>query len=109
MNEILITIVTLLCCHFLFDFAIQGDFVAKFKARVVDGKENTMWKWVLTAHAASHTLPVIILTHSLLLGSIMFLSHFIIDFLKCEQKINFNQDQILHIFVILLITWLSFL
>ena len=108
MNEILIMLSTLLCCHFLLDFAIQGDFVAKFKARIVDGENNIMWKWVLTAHAASHTLPVIILTESLLLGGIMFLSHFIIDFLKCEQKLNFNQDQTLHIFVILLITWLSF-
>ena len=31
MNEILIMLSTLLCCHFLLDFAIQGDFVAKFK------------------------------------------------------------------------------
>ena len=109
MNEILIMLSMLLCCHFLLDFAIQGDFVAKFKARNVDSNYNTMWKWVLTAHAASHTLPVIILTQSLLLGGIMFLSHFIIDFLKCEQKLNFNQDQTLHIIVILLITWLNFI
>ena len=73
MNEILIMLSMLLCCHFLLDFAIQGDFVAKFKARNVDGNHNTTWKWVLTAHAASHTLPVIILTQSLLLGGIMFL------------------------------------
>lgn len=109
MNEILIMLSTLLCCHFLLDFAIQGDFVAKFKARNVDNNHNSMWKWVLTAHAASHTLPVIILTQSLLFGGIMFLSHFIIDFLKCEQKLNFNQDQTLHIIVILLITWLNFI
>lgn len=108
MNEILIMLSTLMCYHFLLDFAIQGDFVAKFKARLIDGENNIMWKWVLTAHAASHTLPVIILTESLALSGIMFLSHFIIDFLKCEQRINFNQDQTLHIFVILLITWLSF-
>ena len=109
MNEILIMLSTLLCCHFLLDFAIQGDFVAKFKARIVDGEKNAMWKWVLTAHSASHTLPVIILTQSLLLGAVMFLSHFVIDFLKCEQKLTFNQDQVLHICVILLITWIAFI
>jgi hypothetical protein len=99
--------VTLLCTHFLLDFAIQGDFVAKYKARIVDEKENVFWKWVLTAHAASHTLPVLILTQSVLLGLLMFTSHFVIDFLKCEQKINFNQDQTLHILVIAAITAVS--
>ena len=100
---------TLLCTHFLLDFAIQGDFVAKYKARIVDEKENVFWKWVLTAHAASHTLPVLLLTQSVLLGLVMFISHFVIDFLKCEQKINFNQDQTLHILVIAAITAASIL
>ena len=104
MVELLMLFVTLLCTHFLLDFAIQGDFVAKYKARIVDEKENVFWKWVLTAHAASHTLPVLLLTQSVLLGLLMFTSHFIIDFLKCEQKINFNQDQTLHILVIAVIT-----
>ena len=63
MNEILIMLSMLLCCHFLLDFAIQGDFVAKYKARIVDDSNNVMWKWVLTAHAASHTLPVLLLTN----------------------------------------------
>ena len=94
---------TLLCTHFLLDFAIQGDFVAKYKARIVEGRSNEFWKWVLTAHAASHTLPVLLLTNSLILGLVMFISHFVIDFLKCEQKLNFNQDQILHILVIVAI------
>ena len=93
----------LLCMHFLLDFAIQGDFVAKHKARIVEGRSNEFWKWVLTAHAASHTLPVLLLTNSLILGLVMFISHFVIDFLKCEQKLNFNQDQILHILVIVAI------
>ena len=104
MVELITLFVTLLCTHFLLDFAIQGDFVAKYKARIVDEKENVFWKWVLTAHAASHTLPVLVLTQSVLLGLVMFISHFVIDFLKCEQKINFNQDQTLHILVIAAVT-----
>ena len=104
MVELITLFVTLLCTHFLLDFAIQGDFVAKYKARTIDDSNNVMWKWVLTAHAASHTLPVLILTQSVLLGLVMFISHFVIDFLKCEQKINFNQDQTLHILVIAAVT-----
>ena len=99
----------LLCTHFLLDFAIQGDFVAKYKARIVEGSDNVMWKWVLTAHAASHSLPVLLLTNSLIPGLVMFISHFVIDFLKCEQKLNFNQDQILHILVIVAIAVASIL
>ena len=109
MLEVIVLFTTLLCAHFLLDFGIQGDFVAKFKARTVDGQDNVMWKWVLTAHAAAHTLPVLILTQSIVLGLLMFTSHFVIDFLKCEQKINFNQDQILHILIVTVITALSFL
>ena len=109
MVELITLFVTLLCTHFLLDFAIQGDFVAKYKARIVDDSNNVMWKWVLTAHAASHTLPVLLLTQSVLLGMVMFVSHFVIDFLKCEQKINFNQDQTLHILVIAAITAASIL
>ena len=109
MVGLLTLFVTLLCAHFLLDFAIQGDFVAKYKARIVDDSNNVMWKWVLTAHAASHTLPVLVLTQSVLLGLLMFTSHFVIDFLKCEQKINFNQDQTLHILVIAAITAASIL
>lgn len=109
MVELIILFATLLCTHFLLDFAIQGDFVAKYKARVVEGQSNSFWKWVLTAHAASHTLPVLLLTNSLILGLVMFASHFVIDFLKCEQKINFNQDQTLHILVIVAITAASIL
>ena len=109
MVELLMLFVILLCAHFLLDFAIQGDFVAKYKARIVDDSNNVMWKWVLTAHAASHTLPVLLLTQSVLLGLLMFTSHFVIDFLKCEQKINFNQDQTLHILVIAAITAASIL
>lgn len=109
MLEVIILFATLLCAHFLLDFGIQGDFVAKYKARIVADKDNVFWKWVLTAHAASHTLPVLILTQSAILGLVMFVSHFIIDFLKCEKKLNFNQDQTLHILIITAITALSFL
>ena len=109
MVELITLFATLLCTHFLLDFAIQGDFVAKYKARIVEGGNNVLWKWVLTAHAASHTLPVLLLTQSVLLGMVMFISHFVIDFLKCEQKINFNQDQTLHILVIAAITAASIL
>lgn len=107
MYDFVLLLATLICCHFLLDFGIQGDFVAKFKARIIDGNTNTMWKWVLTAHAAAHTLPILLLTKSIPLGLLMFTSHFIIDMLKCEQKIDFNQDQTFHLIIILAIVTLT--
>lgn len=90
--------------HFLLDFAIQGDFVAKFKARYIMGEYNPMWPWVLTAHCMAHTLSVLLITGSLLLSAIMFITHFLIDLSKCEMHISFKMDQILHLFVIFLIS-----
>lgn len=96
-------LVFLLIFHFIFDFSLQGEFVATHKARVIDGKRNPIWGWVMTAHCAAHTLPVLIFTGSLLLSGIMFVSHFITDTLKCQNSISFNQDQFIHIDVILVI------
>lgn len=86
--------------HFLCDFALQNDFVAKFKSRLVDGKYNPMWFWVLLAHCSIHAIPVLILTGSGFLALAMLISHFIIDFNKCEGKLTFNGDQISHLLVI---------
>lgn len=103
-EQIIFLFLMLIGFHFVCDYALQNDFVAKFKARIVDGVENTMWKWVLTAHASIHALPVLILTSSISACLFMFVTHFLIDFLKCENKLNFNQDQILHLLVIIVIS-----
>ena len=97
----------LICFHYLFDFAIQGDFVAKFKARYIDGNHNPIWFHVLTAHSAAHTLPVLFLTGSVGLGLFMFASHFLIDYAKCAKELSFNQDQLLHLVVVLIISYLA--
>lgn len=100
MIEFLTLLIFLVCAHFVCDFPLQGDFVAKFKARIVDGKHNQFWIWVLTAHAVAHALPVLILTKSLSLTSLMFITHWFIDLCKCEGRITFNQDQWLHLMVV---------
>ena len=95
-------LVTLVLFHFLLDFAIQGDFVAQNKGRkLLNGNPNPNWYIILTAHSAAHALPVWILTNSYLGLSIVFITHFLIDFTKCEGKLTFLQDQMLHIIVLL--------
>lgn len=89
--------------HFLMDYPLQSDFIAKFKARIVDGKYNPFWYHCLTAHSFIHALPVLLLTSNIVYGVIMVVSHWIIDYAKCENKISLNVDQLLHLCVILLI------
>lgn len=107
MGNLSFTLCALVMAHFLCDYPLQGDFVSKFKARFVDEKYNPMWGWILSAHAGIHALPVLLLTNSLWLVALMFFSHFFIDFLKCEKKISFNQDQTFHLLIILVISVLA--
>lgn len=105
----MITLFYLIFAHFLCDFALQNDFVAKFKARIVGGKYNDMWIWVLLAHSSIHALAVLVITKSVILSLIMLVTHFIIDTYKCETKCSLSTDQFLHLVVILAIWGLTFL
>lgn len=90
--------------HFLCDYPLQGDFIAKYKARWVNDGPNEFWLHCITAHAAIHALPVLLITKSLYLGLFMFVTHWVIDTLKCEGKINLHVDQALHFIVIAIIS-----
>ena len=37
----------------------------------------------------------------------LFVSHFLIDYAKCAKELSFNQDQFLHLVVILIISYLA--
>lgn len=82
--------------HFLFDYPLQGDFLAQqknpeCKARYVP------WYHANFAHAAIHGLPVGIVTGSVTLGLYEVMFHFAIDLLKSKGFINIHIDQFLHI------------
>ena len=94
----------LVCAHFLCDFALQNDFVAKFKAVYVEYGYNPMWFWVLLAHSAIHALAVLLITQMIVLALIMLITHFLIDLLKCQKYLSFNQDQLLHLGIVVLLT-----
>lgn len=91
--------VLLLCAvHFVADFPLQGDFVAKFKNRhAPDTGMGVVWPWCLTAHAAAHGLAVGVVTGSVALGLAEFFVHWAIDFGKCEGWFNFHVDQGAHL------------
>lgn len=87
------TLLLLIFTHYLCDFSLQNDFVAKFKAR----GSAPFWYHVMTGHCAVQALGVLLVTKNTNLACAEFIAHFVIDYFKCEKKLTFNQDQGLHL------------
>ena len=84
----------LLLSHFIGDYVLQSDFVAKTKG------EN--W-WHLIVHCALYTVPFALSfgINGRLVG--LFVSHIIIDALKARwHTISYGADQLLHIFAMII-------
>lgn len=62
-----------------------------------------IWPLALASHAATHALMVWIVTGYPALAFVQFSTHALIDFMKCDGKISYNQDQALHIAVMAII------
>jgi hypothetical protein len=83
--------------HALADFSLQTDFIANGKNRHSElGKGH--WFYCLTGHSFIHGGIVYLITGSLGLGIAETIVHWIIDFLKCDNRFSFRTDQFLHIF-----------
>ncbi len=98
--------------HFLADFPLQGEYIAKMKNRhyvpeyLPEGQKPTsVWFYALTAHAFIHGLMVFLITQSLMMALIQTVSHWIFDFMKCENVTSPHTDQIIHYWVLICI-WL---
>lgn len=88
-----LTVIQLLvAAHFIFDFPLQGDYLAKAKH-----PENKNWLIHMTAHCYLHAIAVAIITNSTFLGLAEFILHFKTDYDKCMNKLTFNEDQLFHL------------
>jgi hypothetical protein len=88
-------LILLVLAHFVCDFALQSDRMAREK---ITGADVTLdWRWWLTAHAATHGLAVALLTALPLLGLAETLLHAIIDWLKGRLRFSLLLDQALHL------------
>lgn len=86
----------LIAGHALADYPLQGDFLSRAKNRAAP-LPGVPWYQALGAHAVIHGAVVGLLTGSLLLALLETVAHAIIDDAKCTGKINFNEDQFLHV------------
>lgn len=82
--------------HFLADYPLQGDFLARGKNRSNPIPEVPFYQ-CLIAHAIIHGGVVAIITGVWWIGILEAICHGLIDDAKCTKKINFNTDQALHI------------
>ena len=105
MEGFFVTFFLLLFVHFLGDFSLQNDFVAKAKNPTLAPIE--VWPIVLTAHAMVHAGLVYLVVHSIWLTLIQLVTHIVIDYSKCKgylgTKYSFLVDQLLHVAVALFI------
>lgn len=102
--------------HAIADFALQTDWIAKTKNRhagapqsynpKLHGPIQTIWPYVLSAHALIHGGMVFLVTGSVVLGFAETIAHWAIDFGKCEKWYGIHTDQALHIFC--KIIWICF-
>jgi hypothetical protein len=92
--------------HFVADYPLQSDFIAKGKNRFrpVDPasippgqKPMLVWPWVLTAHAGTHAAAVYIVTGSAALAGCEIVAHWMIDYGKCANRYGIHFDQGAHI------------
>ena len=81
----------LLAAHWVADYPLQGDFLAKAKF------QGPLRAYHLVAHAGIHGGAVALVTGSVTLGLVEWALHTIIDELKVKGVTTFEVDQFLHI------------
>ena len=90
--------------HALADYPLQGSFLAAGKNRNGDcsiffgdsAVPKGLWIHALTAHSLIHAGAVWVITGSAALGLAELVVHWIIDFIRCDELISYNTDQMLH-------------
>ena len=82
--------------HFLADFPLQQQFLAEAKS-CVKPTPGVPWWIAMSAHCAIHAGFVWFVTGSFICGLLEFVAHFFTDWEKCEGKLTFGQDQLLHL------------
>ena len=104
--ELIETFFLLVLGHFVADYPLQSDFIAKGKNRFrpVDPASiplgqtpMTVWPWVLTAHAGTHAAAVYLILGSPILSLAELIAHWLIDYGKCANRYGIHFDQFAHL------------
>lgn len=100
----------MLFTHVLGDFILTTEASSRYKNQHIDRPSGVPgWGYWLTAHAFLHGGLIYFVTENWLIAMYIFLMHWIIDYVKCNDKINADQDQVLHISCILFVLTMGML
>ena len=92
----------MLFAHALGDFILTSEALSRYKNRHIERPSGVpRWGYWLTAHALTHGGLMYLVTNNIGFGIYITITHWIIDYRKCNKKINADQDQVLHIACIL--------
>lgn len=100
--EALILFFQLLIGHAVGDFVLQPSPMSSgknrhFNLREKHGEGFPPWYYWLSAHSLTHAGLVWIITANPFFALLETVSHWFIDLLKCDRRIDLHQDQALHI------------
>ena len=82
--------------HFICDYPLQGEFLAKAK-NPFEQLPGVPWGWAMSAHCFIHSGAVFLITGSLFLALLEFVVHFLTDVTKCNKSLSFHEDQSIHL------------
>jgi len=90
------TLFLLLLAHFVCDHPLQTDFVARHKCpKATLGA--VPWYYVMLGHCATHAAAVYLVTWRPILAALELVTHFAIDWAKCEGRFGIHTDQLIHV------------
>lgn len=87
---------TMIFFHYLADYPLQGDFIARAKNKFAS-IEGVPWYQAMSAHCFIHAFLVWFITGLWILFVAEFVLHWVTDYYKCKGVLNFNQDQYIHL------------
>lgn len=96
MTQAFYLLFALIAAHFLCDYPLQGDFLARAKNHR-EPIPHVPWYQAMTAHATIHAAAVYLVLGIWWLAALEFVAHFAIDHYKCSGELTFNEDQLLHL------------
>lgn len=94
--------------HFVADYPLQGDTTAREKnpGSTTELQKHVPWYFWMTAHCFAHALVVAVITRSVIFTTAEFFSHFALDYAKCKNRITIHHDQVGHLMMKLLYSYI---